>query len=213
MVRLLGVIGAALVTGALTGCLDEEQPGSEQTARIEANHELIANYCSYGATTWGELQQCFFHADVAEIKRLKTNAAQFGRGELADCLADSGQFCRQRRRRAGEYPRSWERLLTSRHQRAGKPDPQCGHYDKTIRADIDSEGGFDRCQFEIQRYCEYGAVSETQLNGCERNVRWGEIKASDTNAARFARLTIDKCLADAGPFCAPLPEPDYDYGE
>jgi hypothetical protein len=82
----------------------------------------------------------------------------------------------------------------------GKPDPQCG------RAD------YQRCEFEIGLYCQYGSVSRAQLNSCERRVRWGEFKNLNTNAARFARFELDKCLADAGPFChASAVEPDYDY--
>lgn len=65
---------------------------------------------------------------------------------------------------------------------------------------------------EIDLYCQYGAVSRAQLEGCEDNVKWGQFKFSNTNAARFARLELDKCLADAGPFChASAAEPDYDY--
>jgi hypothetical protein len=84
-------------------------------------------------------------------------------------------------------------------------DRQCGRVDST-----------DRCKFEIRLYCEYGAVSRAQLDSCERRVRWGEFKYSNTNAARFAKGELEKCLADAGPFChASAAEPDYDryYGE
>ena len=56
-----------------------------------------------------------------------------------------------------------------------KPDPQCGRGDSQL------------CDFEIELYCEYGAVSRAQLGGCLRNVTWGQFKYSDTNAARFAR--------------------------
>jgi hypothetical protein len=82
-------------------------------------------------------------------------------------------------------------------------DPQCGRTEET-----------QRCEFEIDLYCQYAAVSRAQLESCEDRVTWGEIKRLDTNAARFARLELDKCLADAGPFChASAAEPDYgDYG-
>jgi hypothetical protein len=40
----------------------------------------------------------------------------------------------------------------------------------------------------------------------------GPVQYPDTNAARFARGELEKCLADAGPFChASAAEPDYDY--
>lgn len=54
---------------------------------------------------------------------------------------------------------------------------------------------------EIARYCEYGAVSEAQLDGCKDHVEGDQVDRLDTNAARYARGDLDRCLADAGPFC------------
>ena len=53
----------------------------------------------------------------------------------------------------------------------------------------------------IYRYCSYGSVSEAQLDGCVDHVKPGEILDLRTNAARFARYEITRCLYDAGPFC------------
>ena len=77
--------------------------------------------------------------------------------------------------------------------RKAKLDPQCG------RADYE---GSQRCMVEIGLYCGYGAVSRAQLDECNKNVTWGQIKRLDTNAAVFARdIGGGKCLYDAGPFC------------
>jgi hypothetical protein len=54
---------------------------------------------------------------------------------------------------------------------------------------------------EVSDYCAYGAVSQAQLDGCVDHVGTDDIDRLDTNAARYARGELDKCLADAGPFC------------
>ena len=56
-------------------------------------------------------------------------------------------------------------------------------------------------QDEVVRYCNYGAVSEAQRQGCIDHVTSDDIDQLDTNAARYARGMIDDCRADAGPFC------------
>lgn len=53
----------------------------------------------------------------------------------------------------------------------------------------------------VARYCEYGAVSQAQLDGCKDHVTEDEIDARYTNAARYARGELDVCRTDAGPFC------------
>ena len=55
----------------------------------------------------------------------------------------------------------------------------------------------------IRNYCWYGAVSGEQLRECESHVSVSRIESLDTNAARFAKGSLEKCLADAGPFCEP----------
>ena len=58
-------------------------------------------------------------------------------------------------------------------------------------------------QSRIEAYCSYGAVSETQLQGCIEHVTEADIDGRSTNAADYARGELDKCLYDSGPFCEP----------
>ena len=53
----------------------------------------------------------------------------------------------------------------------------------------------------VARYCEYGSVSQGQLDGCKSHVSESDFSASSTDAARYARGELSDCLADAGPFC------------
>jgi hypothetical protein len=62
--------------------------------------------------------------------------------------------------------------------------------------------GWDSRDNYIDPYCRYGAKSQAQLDGCLSHVRSGDIDKLHTNAADFARGTIDECRDDAGPFCA-----------
>jgi len=55
----------------------------------------------------------------------------------------------------------------------------------------------------IRNYCWYGAVSGPQLAECESHVSVSRIESLNTNAARFAKGRLEKCLADAGPYCEP----------
>jgi MFS family permease len=55
----------------------------------------------------------------------------------------------------------------------------------------------------ITYYCEYGAVSRSQLAGCIDHVSSDHIRSLTTNAARWAEGTLDSCESDAGPFCDP----------
>lgn len=52
----------------------------------------------------------------------------------------------------------------------------------------------------VKRYCEYGAVSRAQLEGCRGHVSAAYVRASRTAAARFA-IGKGDCGPDAGPFC------------
>jgi hypothetical protein len=56
---------------------------------------------------------------------------------------------------------------------------------------------------EVADYCSYGAVSRAQLEGCETHVTTDVVESYDTNAARYAKGELDKCLEDSGPFCRP----------
>jgi hypothetical protein len=206
----LGIVALGATVILLGGCLDDPPEGAERSARVEHDHALVVNYCAYSAPSSRQLEGCILNADPVEIERQQSNAARYASGDLVNCLPDAGRFCRQGRFVNEEYPPRWKRLLDGRHTRKGKPDPQCGYYYETLRASIDAETGYDRCKSEIELYCAYGAVSRAQLQGCEENVTWGQIKGLDTNATRYAESGgLEKCGADAGPFCRTL-EPDYD---
>ena len=62
--------------------------------------------------------------------------------------------------------------------------------------------GWDNRDSYIDPYCRYGAKSQAQLDSCLSQVNSEDIDKLDTNAAEFARETIDECRDDAGPFCA-----------
>jgi hypothetical protein len=64
-------------------------------------------------------------------------------------------------------------------------------------------GGLAACGggTSVSDYCSYGAVSQAQLEGCIEHVDQDYINRLDTNAARYARGELDRCLADSGPFC------------
>jgi hypothetical protein len=53
----------------------------------------------------------------------------------------------------------------------------------------------------VVAYCAYGAVSKAQLNGCIDHVSPGYVLRHHTNATRYATGQLNRCLADAGPFC------------
>lgn len=62
-------------------------------------------------------------------------------------------------------------------------------------------GWFFGARDQVRDYCAYGAISETQRQGCVDHVTQDRVEALKTNAARYARGELDRCLADAGPFC------------
>lgn len=53
----------------------------------------------------------------------------------------------------------------------------------------------------IERYCSSGAVSRARLRGCVEHATPADVARLRTNAASYARGELDRCLADAGPFC------------
>jgi hypothetical protein len=53
----------------------------------------------------------------------------------------------------------------------------------------------------IGEYCAYDAMSTEMLVECIDHSRRRHILRVDTNAARYARGELDRCLGDAGPFC------------
>jgi hypothetical protein len=212
----MGVLSVAAFIAALlaVGCSTDSPEGAGEPSQVGINHAMVANYCAYRAATWAEVQGCVFNADPAQIKRGKSNAARYARGEVTSCLPDAGRFCQIGRLSAANYPASWKRLLDLRHVRKGKPDPQCGYYYRsrsyTYQA-YDDSPPYDECKSEIALYCAYGSVSDAQRRECEKHVTWGQIKRLNTNAANYARSGgTEKCGADSGPFCRTV-EPDYNY--
>jgi hypothetical protein len=80
------------------------------------------------------------------------------------------------------------------------PKPSGGPDQDPCRNTNDPES----CSLEVELYCRYGAESLRQQADCEDAVTWDQVKQSGTNAARYARLELTECLADAGPLCRPL---------
>jgi hypothetical protein len=58
------------------------------------SHE-ITYYCSYGTVSRAQVAECEERVSSSYIDSLHTNAARFARGELEECLGDSGPFCTQ----------------------------------------------------------------------------------------------------------------------
>lgn len=71
---------ALLVAGLAAGCGE---------SRIEA-------YCSYGSISEAQLEGCMEHVTDADIESRTTNAAEYARGDLDECLYDAGPFCQPR---------------------------------------------------------------------------------------------------------------------
>lgn len=54
---------------------------------------------------------------------------------------------------------------------------------------------------QVTRYCTYSAPTIDDFDDCVRTTQANTIRALDTNAGRYARGEITRCLADAGPRC------------
>lgn len=54
---------------------------------------------------------------------------------------------------------------------------------------------------EVTRYCVYSAPTIDDFDDCVRTTQSNTIRALDTNAGRYARGELTRCLADAGPRC------------
>jgi hypothetical protein len=63
--------------------------------------------------------------------------------------------------------------------------------------------GWDNRDNYLTPYCEYGARSQEQLDGCLAHVNSDDIDALDSPAARFARGETSRCGDGSGPFCEP----------
>lgn len=58
--------------------------------------DLVGDYCAYGAVSQAQLEGCRDHVTDDDVDARDTNAAQYARGELDECLADAGPFCEDR---------------------------------------------------------------------------------------------------------------------
>ena len=58
--------------------------------------DVVHDYCAYGAVSEAQLEGCETHVDEATVDSYDTNAAQYARGELDECLQDAGPFCEPR---------------------------------------------------------------------------------------------------------------------
>lgn len=71
----------------------------------------------------------------------------------------------------------------------------------TVFALLGAQSGNNAHHGYISSYCQYGSVSESQLEHCMTHVGTDYINGLDTQAARFAREENNDCLEDSGPFC------------
>jgi hypothetical protein len=53
----------------------------------------VRRYCEYGSVSVPQFAGCLNHVTKQRIEALHTHAAQFAKGELDRCLADSGPIC------------------------------------------------------------------------------------------------------------------------
>lgn len=74
---------ALVAAGAILGC---------------GENDIVADYCAYGAVSESQRQHCVDHVTVEEVDARNTNAAQYAREEIDQCLADAGPFCDDRER-------------------------------------------------------------------------------------------------------------------
>jgi hypothetical protein len=76
-----------------------------------------------------------------------------------------------------------------------------------LSAGCESDGLDDAPELEerdlVGEYCSYGAASTAELFACAEEVRPREVLESETNAGRYARGELDRCLPDSGLFCQP----------
>jgi hypothetical protein len=76
-----------------------------------------------------------------------------------------------------------------------------------LGASCDMQASDDAPEIEerdlVGDYCSYAATSTAQLVECAEHVRPRQVLNSNTNAGRYARGELDRCLADAGLFCRP----------
>jgi len=56
----------------------------------------VEDYCAYGAVSQAQLDGCIDHVTPQTVDDYDTNAAEYARGELEECLGDAGPFCEAR---------------------------------------------------------------------------------------------------------------------
>ena len=56
--------------------------------------DQVARYCGYGSVSQAQLDGCESHVTSDQVDSYQTNAGRFARGELGQCLADSGPYCK-----------------------------------------------------------------------------------------------------------------------
>lgn len=54
---------------------------------------------------------------------------------------------------------------------------------------------------EVTRYCTYKARGDEQFDDCIRRTDFRVVRREDSNAGRYGRSELTRCLADAGPRC------------
>jgi hypothetical protein len=54
---------------------------------------------------------------------------------------------------------------------------------------------------EVTRYCTYKVRNDGQFDDCVRRTDFRVVRREDSNAARYGRAELTRCLADAGPRC------------
>jgi len=76
----------------LSGCGGSPgDPPSESDPAI-----YVEDYCAYGAVSQAQLDGCIDHVTPGTVDGYDTNAAEYARGELGECLGDAGPFCEAR---------------------------------------------------------------------------------------------------------------------
>ena len=78
----------------LSGCgSDSSSPGQKGEPDPAA---YVEDYCAYGAVSQAQLDGCIDHVTPQTVDDYDTNAAEYARGELEECLGDAGPFCEGR---------------------------------------------------------------------------------------------------------------------
>ena len=56
-------------------------------------------------------------------------------------------------------------------------------------------------RLSVDDFCAYGATSRPELQRCVYRTAPNDLRGFDTNAGRYGRGELDRCLSDAGPLC------------